>query len=256
MEKMRSILLSQFIKEIQYKNRNPKNIRVLEKMADKDTNPVRWLSSNDVFYRSRIITNDSEIGKEKDFYGYGKKDSFIPPIKKTRDARANYRYIPYLYCANCPYVSVLEVRPQLGSKVSVASIKAEKELEILDLTMQNTTKKMDPAKINLFSDLSNLYSNPVTSDDDILEYIPTQFIAEYVKNLGYDGIAYRSSLISKSVGQNRMGYSGVDVYNLVIFSYENCSPYKSNVVVVDNNSLEMMQVDTDSNRLNVANSFN
>ena len=38
--------------------------------------------------------------KEKGFFGYGSKDSFVPPREKTSDMRANYRYIPYLFASN------------------------------------------------------------------------------------------------------------------------------------------------------------
>ena len=65
---------------------------------------------------------------------------------------------------------------------------------------------MSPAKINFFADLSALYSKPIANDDDVLDYIPTQFIAEYVKNLGYDGIAFRSSLTPELTDQDAWDY--------------------------------------------------
>ena len=46
------------------------------------------------------------------------------------------------------------------------------------------------------------------------DYIPSQIIAEYLKNLGYDGIRYNSSL----------HFGGV---NLTIFNYEKCEAISS-----------------------------
>ena len=125
--------------------------------------------------------------------------------------RANYRYIPYLYCATRPYLSVVEVRPRLGARVSVARIRVNERLQLLDFSLQNYPKGMKPVKINLFHALSQLYSKPVTEDDDTLDYIPTQYIAEFVKRIGYDGIVFKSSL-----------YNDENSVNVVIFSFDKC----------------------------------
>ena len=98
------------------------------------------------------------------------------------------------YCATRPYLSVVEVRPRLGARVSVARIRVNERLRLLDFSLQNYPKGMKPVKINLFYALSQLYSKPVTEDDDTLDYIPTQYIAEFVKRIGYDGIVFKSSL--------------------------------------------------------------
>ena len=236
----RSSLLKQFISEIQYKNRNPQDVRILESLSDLTTNPERKIIKGTRLYRCRIINNIDSIGKEEGFYGFGKKDSFVPPPDKTRDMRANYRYIPYLYCANHPYTALVEVRPRLGADVSVATITVNEDLTILDFTLKNKPKKIKQAKENLFSDLSMIYSKPVVSDDDVLDYIPTQFIAEYAKNLGYDGIAFRSSLTPELDDSENKEY---DIYNIVVFNYEKCEATSSSVVKVTRNYLEFKQTD-------------
>lgn len=62
--------------------------------------------------------------------------------------RANYRYIPYLYCANHPYTALIEVRPRLGANVSVATIVVDEEIRLLDFTLKNIPKSMSKVKIN------------------------------------------------------------------------------------------------------------
>ena len=54
-------------------------------------------------------------------------------------------------------------------------------MRLFDFSMQNRPKKMNNTKENLLGALSQLYSKPVTEDDDTLDYIPTQYIAEFVK---------------------------------------------------------------------------
>lgn len=230
--KIRSQHLRIFIKEITYRNRNPRDTKALELLDDISTNPERLLPIGTELFRCRIIKDESKVNKEPGFYGYGKKESFVPPPKFTRDLRANYRYIPYLYCANHPYIALVEVRPRLGAFVSVATIRVNEGIHILDFTMQKTSKQMTEAKKNLFSDLSMLYSKPIADDDDITDYIPTQFIAEYAKILGYDGIAFRSSLTPELNEQDTTLYQDLDRYNIVVFNFEKCSAIKSNKVEI------------------------
>lgn len=187
----------------------------------------------------------------EDFFGYDAKESFVAPPNKTRDMRANYRYIPYLYCANHAYIALIEVRPRLGAQVSVATIRVDEKIRLLDFTMQNPSKRMTGPKRNLFNDLSMLYSTPVTSDDDILDYIPTQYIAEYAKNLGYDGIVYRSSLAPELNSQEIINSLDLDRYNVVVFNYKKCSVIKSNVVRVTASYIESEQTDADLLRLDI-----
>lgn len=49
----------------------------------------------------------------------------------------------------------------------------------------------------LFDAISNDLSKPLRSFDSELEYIPTQYICEYFKDMGADGIMFESSVRSK-----------------------------------------------------------
>lgn len=248
---IRSKYLREFIEEIQFRNRNPQDIKVLELLDDLSTNPERRIPVGTHLYRCRIMPDISKAGKENGFYGYGKNDSFVPPPNVTRDLRANYRYIPYLYCANHPYTALVEVRPRLGANVSVATITTNAELTLLDFTLKDIPKRMTDTKLRLFADLSMLYSKPVTSEDDILDYIPTQFVAEYAKRLGYDGIAFRSSLTPELEDQDVHVYQDLDRYNIVVFNYQKCEATASNIVNVTRNYLECEQIDQDAHRVDI-----
>jgi len=245
--------LKEFINEIQYKTRNPKQANVLKLLDDKKTNPIKVLPVGTELFRCRIIHNEADINKEKGFYGYDKKGSFVPPVNNTKDFRANYRYIPYLYCANEPYTALIEVRPRLSASVSVATIRVNAPIYLLDFTMATIPNGMSQSKKDLFSDLSNLYSKPATTDDDTLDYIPTQYIAEYIRELNYDGIIFHSSLLPNIFEQSMSDYQPIDRYNVVIFNYSKCEAIKSNVVCVSYNFLDATQNDNDLQRLPVIN---
>jgi hypothetical protein len=87
---MKSAKLREFIKEIQYHNRNPKDNSVLNMLDDLSTNPEQVLNGGAELYRSRLIADDDKVGKQSDFFGFDADGSFIPPVSKTKDMRANY----------------------------------------------------------------------------------------------------------------------------------------------------------------------
>ena len=117
-----------------------------------------------------------------------------------------------------------KLKRQTGSAVSTNSIRVNERLRLLDFSLQNYPKGMKSVKINLFHALSQLYSKPVTEDDDTLDYIPTQYIAEFVKRIGYDGIVFKSSL-----------YNDENSVNVVIFNFDKCEAVGSVVYDVTRN---------------------
>ena len=211
---MKSLKLKQFIDEIQFNNRNPKDNTVLNLLDDVRTNPGLKLLKSEKLYRARIFSGTPPKKSSNHFYGYSAKESFVPPRARAMDLRANYRYIPYLYCADHPYGAVCETRPRYGAEISVAEIEVTEDMEIFDLTFKEKPKGMSETKSNLCTDLSDLFSKPVTKNDELIDYIPTQYIAEYIKNLGYGGIYYKCV------------YSEA-CRNIVIFTYDRCRPVSS-----------------------------
>lgn len=236
-----SKLFKDFVKEIQYKNRNPQNARVLDLLDDNKTNTIITLYPGEELYRSRLIRNNKGIGEasKEGFFGYDALGSFVTPKEYTKDMRANYKYIPYLYVASSPLASIYEIRPRYGAEVSVATICVKEELKILDFTMRVVKTSMSDAKRNLFAAISECFSKPVTDEDDTLDYIPTQYIAEYAKNLGYDGIAFKSSVFS-----NKDSVRASNI-NFVIFNYDKAEAVRSNVVSINQVGYDAVQIDAD-----------
>ena len=85
--------LSEFIKEIQYKNRNPVDNNVLKMLQEMETNPELLFDSQQYLYRSRIVHSKDKLNGEYPFFGFGKDGSFVAPSECTKDMRANYRYM-------------------------------------------------------------------------------------------------------------------------------------------------------------------
>lgn len=251
---LKSRHLQSFIKEITFTNRNPKDNKVLSILDDVSTNPERVLLPYDNLYRCRIVNKNSKLSVEDNFWGYSAKESFVAPAEHTKDMRANYRYIPYLYCASNPYTALVEVRPRIGSTVSIATIQVKEKIRLLDFTLKDLSPRMQKPKVNLFSDLSYLFSKPIAHEDDTLDYIPTQYIAEYAKNLGYDGIVFESSL-TPEIHLIESHPFELDWYNAVIFNYNKCIPVRSNLFEVQTQYTECKQIDSDKQKLDTDSSI-
>ena len=72
---------------------------------------------------------------------------------------------------------------------------------------------------------------------------------EYVKNRGYDGIAFSSSLTPE------INKEHPDRFNIVVFNYWKCSVIKSNVVEIQGIDVDGIQVD-DGDELDIRSFIN
>ena len=118
------------------------------------------------------------------------------------EGRVNPKGIPYLYLSTNMNTSMAEVRPWIASYISVGKFKLLKDVKLINCTIENKRRRMvwlkEPSpqerEISVWNDIDQAFSRPVTPNDSIADYVPTQIVAELFKNNGFDGIAYRSSL--------------------------------------------------------------
>lgn len=171
----------------------------------------------DLFNKSLYGDGQLTPSQKEGFWGYNESDSFIPPNNdQVNDGRANPAYIKYLYTAEDPYTALVEVRPYLKSKVSIAEINVNETLNVADFSYASFPN-YDGFEKHLIYLIMADFSNP--TDSDKKSYIPTQYISEYIKTLGFDGIRFTSSL--NGAGRN-----------ITIFNYEKCTAVGSKVYQV------------------------
>jgi len=193
----------EFKKELQYKNRfflqSDSKMEVISELLE---GMVEVLSIEDTVFRARISQDKEKLECPM----MGKPDAM-----NATAGRANPQGIPYLYLASDFTTALAEVRPELNQKTTVAEFEIIKKLNCIDLRKY---KAQSPFKFGeklkqyvdnsvLLAILGHELSKPVNSSDSFFEYLPTQYISEFIKSKGYDGILYQSS-----VG---------DGYNIVIF---------------------------------------
>jgi hypothetical protein len=197
------------------------------------------ISQGTILYRAQLgIDYDPlvdeggiEIGEEA--HGFGSV-RMKPLADRAKEGRVNPAGIPVLYLASTEQTAISEVRPWVGSEVSVAQFKILRDLRAVDvslghgkspignLTFANLLgEKPADAKRKekaVWIDIDNAFSQPVTVSDDAADYVPTQILAERFQDAGYEAIIYRSQFGEK-------GYN-VALFNVADADAINCAPYQ------------------------------
>jgi hypothetical protein len=128
-----------------------------------------------------------------------------PPPDKAVDGRANPGGIAYLYLASDAETAISEVRPQLENRVTVGKFKTQREIRIVDLRDPHVGSPFRwgdrlefVLKVQGFlRRLGLALSEPVGRTESVLNYLyylPTQYLCEFIRHEGYDGVSYRSRL--------------------------------------------------------------
>ena len=168
--------------------------------------------SREGILKDRSILWRSQLGKDREpYYEEDKYIDDIPcafkpermkPLKDTvSEGRANPKGIPYLYLSTDMNTALAKVRPWIGSYISLAQFKLLRDVTIINCSSDDkgTTiylKEPGPKerRIAVWREIDKAFSITVTQNESTADYVPTQIIAEFFKNNGFDGVAYRSSL--------------------------------------------------------------
>ena len=170
-------------------------------------------------------------------------ERMVPKAEFVGDGRVNPKGIPCLYLASTQEAAVAEVRPWVGSYISLAQFKVMRDVVIVDCTkdkrqfpnwLLHKTPQEIPAEKReeiAWGDIGYAFSRPVTPDEPVTEYVPTQILAEEFRARGFDGIVYRSLL---------GGGLNIALFDCTAAELINCGLYETNAV--------QLQFDQCSNR--------
>ena len=149
-------------------------------------------------FRSRICDEDSYTS------GYSTRKMGVPPVALTTAGRTNSEGIECLYLAGDEETTFHEVRARDYDHVSVGEFIQTKDLRIVDLSLFD---KIGPfsipdfdmtwfaINIEIIRKIGDEVAKPMRRFDRALDYVPTQYICDYIKHLGYDGIKFKSTLV-------------------------------------------------------------
>lgn len=161
-----------------------------------------------LFYRSRIGNTQiplDQLGK--------------PPKQFATSGRANPEGIPYLYVSDSIETTIYETRSSLYDRLTVGTFKLNAPLQVISL---NKIEELSPFEIKekgfeleefinirpYLLRLQSELSKPIRKQDSALDYLPTQYLCEFIKLKGFDAIEYKSAM-------HKGGY------NLAVFKDEN-----------------------------------
>lgn len=187
---------ARFRNELMYQNRffprEPFDVVRLAQLLDYlqgEDLPTRW-------YRARIRQGprNFDIGEMS-----------APPADLVSHGRANPPGIPYLYLGSTPQTAAAEVRPHTGEVACVAEFTLLGDVKVVDL--RNPRQLVSPflladeeqigylrSDIEFLEHLGQELTRPVLPQRAAIDYVPSQYLCEFIKMSGYDGVIYRSSV--------------------------------------------------------------
>lgn len=172
------------------------------------------------FYRARVSNKeglpDNQMGK--------------PPAKIASPGRANPKGIPYLYLSNDVKTTMYEVRASLYDYVTVAEFRLSEEIKVTSLRNMNQVSPFQITDINVYLQYKRFINlleadlmKPLRKQDTDLDYIPTQYLCEFIKSLGFDGVEYGSSLNPEGFNIALFNDSKVECFNTTVYDITNIS---------------------------------
>lgn len=182
------------------------------------------------FYRVRTTTTDVALS-------IGEMGA--PPATHSTAGRANPAGIPYLYLASDQETAICEVRPHNNEKLTVGSFRIASSVTCVDLRnprigspFQHGSKLREVVSVAGFLRvLGNELSLPIGTQRRDLDYLPTQYLCELIKNLDYDGVLYKSGLS--------------DGYNIALFNPNAAYCFDSRLVRVQSVKIAVADFESD-----------
>ena len=233
-------LWMKFESEVKHNNRyiiKSEFLKYFDKLCKRQNN-IEIAEPGRIYYRARIVNELSKINPKSwddGFYGFSKEECLAPPPDKAKSGRANPKYISYLYLGEDEKTALAEVRPYKKQHISIAKIKNIKELKLFCFRfIENDISNRHYDK-QLMSWISLAYALPVNNDEEI-NYFPTQYLAEYIKNKGFDGFKYDSSLLCGGTNVTLFDQSNVEALNSKLYMVQRVEYYADEVLPRDNDN--------------------
>ncbi|MHC8287442.1 RES family NAD+ phosphorylase [Pseudomonas sp. XS1P51] len=173
-----------------------------------------FLDGSDTLYRARV-----GIKEEKEYYPggfemgvhfkpYTQEEIGAPPPYLASSGRVNRAGVSFLYCATEKDTALAEVRPHPGDRVSIAVMRVNSPKRLFDLSQSKlihyfkTDEQLDGYRaLNTLGVFLSRTIPPSERD----QYSITQLIADCVRQLGFDGIMFSSTVGS---GKNVVLFDG------------------------------------------------
>lgn len=130
-----------------------------------------------------------------------------PPAKRASNNRMSPAGIAMFYGAESAQTALAEIRQQQTDAVTIGSWSPARELVYLDLmgarpipSIFDMTARRDRTWLRFLASFADDLAVPITEEDAVVEYVPTQIITEYIRDhlrapdgRPFDAIRYQSA---------------------------------------------------------------
>ena len=185
---------------------SPSIQRFLDRVRETAAQRILTVKSGSPLWRARLVTQWEDVKNEAGDV-IGNQECPVPPSEmkpiswKAREGRVNPAGIPCLYLSEHRETALSEVRPWVGASISVAQFDVAVDQKIVNCVSEHPLTKFyltEPSAVKkeeaVWDHINKGFSRPITHNDFIADYAPTQILTEVFRSAGYNGIRYQSSL--------------------------------------------------------------
>lgn len=181
-------------------------------------NYVFTVPKGSIVYRARIMKfNQIKMNNDGTFSGFNENESGMPSYRQSSNGRANTAGIPVLYTATESETACAELRPMKNVYISVAEYEMTDNVTVADFSLEQIEKNEQDIRMSFLREMFMSFSLPISND--LIDYLPSQFVAEYIKLKHNELAGIRYSSLHNEGG-----------HNIAFFSSNNCRFLGSKVV--------------------------
>lgn len=219
---------NEFVEAIKWENRFHTNY-INEDILNLFIRCVRKpYSAGKQFFRARICSSVT---------GYLPAEMGAPPREIATAGRANPNGISMLYLANSVKTTLHEIRAGVYDYVTVGTFELLSDIEVVNLADIDKISPFFAANLygidfirqavnfDSLKIISQEMAKPLRRHDSSLDYLPTQYISDFIKSKSYAGIEYVSTMFPGGVNvaifdESLLNCIKTTVYDIKALTYD------------------------------------
>lgn len=190
---VRGLCWEQFAESIKHENRFHSGMFNADAFASFLSIIAKHYPAGTELFRARITHNKN---------GFNENEMAALPRGHRSAGRINPEGIGVLYLSSDDKTVLNEVRANAFDYVSIGKFQSVKDIKVVNLSGISKTSpffyrgelEKYAANRKVFQEIATEIAKPLRRSDSPIEYLPTQYIAEFIKSQGYDGVEYASTL--------------------------------------------------------------
>jgi hypothetical protein len=127
---------------------------------------------------------------------FSKSDIDRPPLDRAIEGRLNRPRVSILYLATDKDTAISELRPHPGHLISTCEFEAIKCIKVADFATHDIRNFLSDARLEILRRILSFASvlNLPVQPDQNAPYLITQLYSDCIRQAGFDGVVFRSSL--------------------------------------------------------------